>query len=92
MDFKTLVTGAGGAAGADADALLVVLAGDSAPASLGKPLAAALQRCIDHGDFAFKAGRLTAWAARHPDMEVVETSPVFPVGFFKLVRIRRRPL
>lgn len=39
---------------------------------------------------AFKAGRLRAWAARHPDMEVVEMSPVFPVGFFKLVRIRRK--
>jgi phosphatidylethanolamine/phosphatidyl-N-methylethanolamine N-methyltransferase len=38
---------------------------------------------------AFKGGRLKAWAARHPDMEVVEMSPVFPVGFFKLVRIRR---
>ncbi|OYY80462.1 MAG: SAM-dependent methyltransferase [Rhizobiales bacterium 35-66-30] len=38
---------------------------------------------------AFKAGRLGAWAARQGDMEVVEISPVFPVGFFKLVRIRK---
>ncbi len=60
MDFKTWVAGPAGAAGADADALLVVLSGESAPASLGKPLGAALQRCIDDGDFAFKAGRL-AW-------------------------------
>ena len=38
---------------------------------------------------AFKGGRLKKWAARHPDMKVVEISPVFPVGFFKLVRIKR---
>jgi len=39
---------------------------------------------------AFKAGRLRAWAARYPDMEVLEISPVFPVGFFKLVRMKKR--
>ncbi|OYW41971.1 MAG: SAM-dependent methyltransferase [Azorhizobium sp. 12-66-6] len=38
---------------------------------------------------AFKSGRLTGWAARHPDMKVVEISPVFPAGFFKLARIRK---
>ncbi|MFG1422674.1 class I SAM-dependent methyltransferase [Roseixanthobacter liquoris] len=38
---------------------------------------------------AFKASRLGAWAARQGDMEVVEISPVFPVGFFKLVRIKK---
>ncbi len=38
---------------------------------------------------AFKASRLRKWAARHPDMSVVEISPVFPVGFFKLVRIKK---
>ncbi|MFG1393391.1 class I SAM-dependent methyltransferase [Xanthobacter agilis] len=39
---------------------------------------------------AFKASRLRNWAARYPDMEVVEISPVFPVGFFKLVRIKKK--
>ncbi len=40
---------------------------------------------------AFKSGRFASWAARHPDMEVLEISPVFPAGFFKLARIRRAP-
>lgn len=38
---------------------------------------------------AFKASRLRNWAAKYDDMEVIEISPVFPVGFFKLVRIRK---
>ncbi|MGE4372153.1 MAG: class I SAM-dependent methyltransferase [Xanthobacter sp.] len=41
---------------------------------------------------AFKASRLRNWAARYPDMEVVDISPVFPVGFFKLVRMRKKVL
>ncbi len=39
---------------------------------------------------AFKSSRLSDWAARHPDMEMGEIIPVFPVGFFKLARIRKR--
>lgn len=38
---------------------------------------------------AFKASRLRQWAARHPDMSVTDIAPVFPVGFFKLVRIKK---
>jgi phosphatidylethanolamine/phosphatidyl-N-methylethanolamine N-methyltransferase len=38
----------------------------------------------------FKVSRLERWAATHPDMQVVEVAPVFPAGFFKLVRIRKR--
>ncbi len=38
----------------------------------------------------FKVSRLQVWAARYPDMEVVEVAPVFPAGFFKLVRIKKR--
>jgi phosphatidylethanolamine/phosphatidyl-N-methylethanolamine N-methyltransferase len=38
----------------------------------------------------FKVSRLEQWAARHPDMDVVEVAPVFPAGFFKLVRIRKK--
>lgn len=40
---------------------------------------------------AFKSSRLSNWAARHPDMEMLGISPVFPAGFFKLARIRKRP-
>lgn len=38
---------------------------------------------------AFKASRLSDWAARHADMEMLGISPVFPAGFFKLARIRK---
>jgi phosphatidylethanolamine/phosphatidyl-N-methylethanolamine N-methyltransferase len=38
----------------------------------------------------FKVSRLERWAERHPDMEFVGVEPVFPAGFFKLVRIRKR--
>ncbi|WP_043879749.1 class I SAM-dependent methyltransferase [Azorhizobium caulinodans] len=38
---------------------------------------------------AFKASRLRNWAATHPDMSVIDISPVFPVGFFKMVRIKK---
>jgi phosphatidylethanolamine/phosphatidyl-N-methylethanolamine N-methyltransferase len=38
----------------------------------------------------FKVSRLEKWAAGHPDMEVVEVVPVFPAGFFKLVRLRKK--
>lgn len=38
---------------------------------------------------AFKASRLRNWCDRHPDMHVMDISPVFPVGFFKLVRIKK---
>ena len=60
MNFKTLTPGAGGTAAVAADALLIVVSGDAAPASLGKTLSGALQRVVDAGDFEFKAGRL-AW-------------------------------
>lgn len=38
----------------------------------------------------FRTSRLEAWTRRHQDMEFVEVQPVFPAGFFKLVRMRRR--
>ncbi len=60
MDFKTLVPGAGGAASVAADALLVVVGGDTVPAALPQALAAACQQLVRDGDFDFKAGR-TAW-------------------------------
>ncbi len=38
----------------------------------------------------FKVSRLRDWAERHPDMEFAGVEPVFPAGFFKLVRLRKR--
>lgn len=38
----------------------------------------------------FKAARVDAWARATGRMDVVELKPVFPVGFFKLMRIRKR--
>jgi phosphatidylethanolamine/phosphatidyl-N-methylethanolamine N-methyltransferase len=39
---------------------------------------------------AFKASRVEAWARATGRMEVVELKPLFPSGFFKLMRIRKR--
>jgi phosphatidylethanolamine/phosphatidyl-N-methylethanolamine N-methyltransferase len=39
---------------------------------------------------AFKASRVEAWAKSTGFMEVVELRPLFPVGFFKLMRIRKK--
>ncbi|MFO1287923.1 MAG: leucyl aminopeptidase [Rubrivivax sp.] len=58
MDFDTLVPGKAGLAGIDADALLVVVVGSKASATLDGPLAAPLAEAVSAGDFAFKAGQL----------------------------------
>ena len=57
MDFNTLTPGKTGWAGVQADALLVVVAGEAVPAGLDAPLAAALDAAVSAGDFAFKEGR-----------------------------------
>ena len=38
----------------------------------------------------FKAGRIEAWARETGIMEVVELKRLFPSGFFKLMRVRKR--
>jgi len=38
----------------------------------------------------FKASRIEAWARTHGRMDVVELKPVFPAGFFKIMRIKKR--
>ena len=38
----------------------------------------------------FKVSRLREWADTHADMEFVSVEPVFPAGFFKLVRLRKK--
>ena len=37
----------------------------------------------------FKVSRLRRWAERAGDMSVIDVQPTFPVGFFKIVRIKR---
>ena len=39
----------------------------------------------------FKASRIEAWARSTGTMEVVNLSALFPGGFFKLMRVRKRP-
>ena len=39
---------------------------------------------------AFRISRLAAWAERRGDFEVVEVAPLFPAGFFKLMRLRKK--
>ena len=38
---------------------------------------------------AFKAARIEDWARATGSMEVVELKPLFPAGFFKLMRVRK---
>ena len=38
----------------------------------------------------FRVGRLESWARRDGRFEVAEVAPLFPAGFFKLVRLRKR--
>jgi leucyl aminopeptidase len=57
MDFRTQTLAAGGLAAVAADALLVVVVGDTVPATLEAPLAGALKDAVAQGDLALKAGR-----------------------------------
>ena len=63
MDFKTQVAGAGGLAALGADALLVLIVGETVPAGLDRPLADLLAAAVKDGDFELKAGK-TLYAHR----------------------------
>jgi phosphatidylethanolamine/phosphatidyl-N-methylethanolamine N-methyltransferase len=39
---------------------------------------------------AFRVSRIAAWAMQHGGMEVLAVEPLFPMGFFKLMRLRKR--
>ncbi|MGI6244138.1 MAG: class I SAM-dependent methyltransferase [Pseudochelatococcus sp.] len=39
---------------------------------------------------AFKTHRIEAWAERHPDATLIEVRPAFPMGFFKIIRVRKQ--
>jgi len=57
MDFNALVPGKSGWAGVAADALMVVVVGETLPAQLQAPLGVALRTAVAEGDFALKEGR-----------------------------------
>ena len=57
MDFRTQVTAAGGASRINADALLLLLAGDAVPAGLDEALAGVATDAVRDGDLAFKPGK-----------------------------------
>jgi phosphatidylethanolamine/phosphatidyl-N-methylethanolamine N-methyltransferase len=38
----------------------------------------------------FRISRVEAWAKRRGDFEVTEIAPLFPMGFFKLMRLKKR--
>ncbi len=57
MDFRTQSASLDALAGVSADALVLVLAGDSLPAGLDPVLAAAVKDAIKLGDFELKAGK-----------------------------------
>ena len=58
MDFKTQLTPATGLSSVPADALMVVVVGQSVPTDLDATLAAALAAVVDSGDLLFKPGAL----------------------------------
>lgn len=39
---------------------------------------------------AFKISRIAEWARRRGDFDVLEVAPLFPAGFFKLMRLKKR--
>lgn len=39
---------------------------------------------------AFRISRIEAWARERGDVEVLGVDPLFPAGFFKLIRLRKR--
>ncbi|MBL8342857.1 MAG: leucyl aminopeptidase [Rubrivivax sp.] len=57
MDFNTIVPGKSGLAGIDADALLVLVAGEKVPAALEGVLGKVLAEAAAQDDFAFKDGQ-----------------------------------
>jgi phosphatidylethanolamine/phosphatidyl-N-methylethanolamine N-methyltransferase len=61
----------------------------SGPIAALEELASPLVKAIGWSS-AFKASRVEAWARQTGTMEVVELRPLFPVGFFKLMRIKKR--
>jgi leucyl aminopeptidase len=58
MDFRTHVIAPGGASRLAADALLLLLVGDTLPAGLDEPLAAAVADAIALDDFSLKPGKV----------------------------------
>jgi phosphatidylethanolamine/phosphatidyl-N-methylethanolamine N-methyltransferase len=62
----------------------------SGPVATLEELASPLAKAIGWSS-AFKASRVEAWARTTGRMDVVELKPLFPAGFFKLMRVRKRP-
>ena len=79
MDFKTMVPGTGGVVGMPADALLVLLTGDSVPVGLDAPLAALLTAALKDGDLSFKAGQ-QLYAHRVPGVKASRVALVVAGG------------
>jgi leucyl aminopeptidase len=57
MDFKTLIAPKDGLCGVAADALLLVLGGDTLPADLDPALASVVKAAVDSGDLTLKPGQ-----------------------------------
>jgi phosphatidylethanolamine/phosphatidyl-N-methylethanolamine N-methyltransferase len=61
----------------------------SGPVATLEELASPVAKAIGWSS-AFKASRVEDWARMTGVMDVVELKPLFPAGFFKLMRIRKR--
>jgi len=73
MDFKTIVPGAGGVVAVPADALMVLLTGDTLPAGVDAPLAALLAAAVKDGDLSLKAGQ-QLYAHRVPGVKAARVA------------------
>lgn len=40
----------------------------------------------------FRISRVQAWARAHGGVEFIEAMPAFPIGYFKILRLRKRPV
>ena len=75
MDFKTMVPASAGVVSMPADALLVLVTGDSVPVGLDAPLAALLTSALKDGDLSFKA-RQQLYAHRVPGVKAARVALV----------------
>ena len=57
MDFRTQAITPGASSRLSADALLLLLVGETVPAGLDEPLSAAINEVIEQGDFSLKPGK-----------------------------------
>ena len=102
MDFRTQVIAPGAIGRVAADALLLLMVGESLPLGLDEPLAAAVNEAIESGDFTLKPGKLVnlrkvagvkaprvvAVACRDASAKSVKTAAAAALGLIKPLGVK----